>query len=47
MINGLNFYFQALNNNTPNVLEPTALPNGISLDNAGLISETNGKACLL
>jgi len=43
MIKGLNFYFQALHNKTPNVLEPTPLPNDISLDNAGLIVKQTGR----
>ena len=39
MIKGLNFYFQILQNKTPNVLEPIPHPNDVSLDNAGLLSD--------
>jgi len=46
MIKGLNFYFQILQNKPPNVLEPIPHPNDVSLDNAGLLSATNGKTVL-
>ena len=44
MIQGLNFYFQILQNETPNALETMTRPNNVPLDNAGQLSETNVKA---
>ena len=46
MIKGLNFYFQILQNKNPNILEPIPHLNDISLDSAGLLSETKGRTLL-